>query len=154
MDKINAQNGDPVIFQRIIKQLFPGDHRDVQINTLLSKNEQSSKTIINSSIEAEFRNLLVCLDRSEYAENTLPYILALAKGWNARITLLHVLEVNKNHHQDKPTDLFDWKIRRNEAQAYLRKIAESSHCKPVDISYELQEGQVIEQICVWSILLT
>lgn len=69
------ENGDTVMFQRIIKQLLPSNHREAQFNRLMSATEPCSKTLINSSADAEFRNLLFCLDRSQYAENTLPYIL-------------------------------------------------------------------------------
>ncbi|PWQ93790.1 universal stress protein [Leucothrix arctica] len=139
------------MFQRIIKQLFPSDDAEVQVNSLLSASTECSDSVLNSSVGAEFRNLLVCLDRSQHAKNTLPYIIALAKGWNAHITLLNVFETNKNHNMEKPADLFDWKIRHNEAQDYLRKVAEESRSELKDIDYELQEGQVIEQICSWGV---
>ena len=139
------------MFKRIVRQLFQGDDREVQVNALLPTTDQRSLAVLHGSVEVEFRNLLVCLDRSQFAESTLPYTMALAKGWNAHMTLLHVLEANKNHQKDKPTDLFDWKIRRNEAQGYLRKIAENSRLELMDIDYELQEGQVVEQICSWGV---
>ncbi len=42
--------------------------------------------------QTEIGHILVCLDRSPFAETSLPHAVAMARVFGARITLLHVMQ--------------------------------------------------------------
>jgi len=69
------------------------------------------------------RHLLVPLDGSSLAECTLPWAVALARVFAARITLLRILEppvaaASTSHAHDA----VEWQIRRAEAHSQLAKL--------------------------------
>ncbi len=68
-------------------------------------------------------HILVCLDRSPLSESCIPHAVALAKVFDARITLLHVLEAPQEAARAS-LDPLAWEIARQEAQAYLDKVRE------------------------------
>lgn len=73
-------------------------------------------------LEAAFRHVLVCLDRSDAAERALPLAIYLARTSGARVTLLHVLEAEAEPTEAHVTDALGWEIARQEAQAYLARV--------------------------------
>jgi nucleotide-binding universal stress UspA family protein len=66
-----------------------------------------------------YRHFLVPLDGSRLAESVLPVVAALAREFNARVTLLHVIERGPPAHVHGDRHLAD----RNEAGAYLDTLA-------------------------------
>lgn len=67
-----------------------------------------------------FDPILVPLDGSQLAECVLPHVVALARPFNAEITLLRVLE--KNQAASAPLyDLLNWQINKTKAALYLEK---------------------------------
>jgi nucleotide-binding universal stress UspA family protein len=69
---------------------------------------------------AGIEHILVCLDRSALSESCVPHAVALARVFDARITLLHVMEVA--HGATALPDPLGWEIARQEAQTYLDKL--------------------------------
>ena len=74
--------------------------------------------------ESVFRHLLVCLDRSEAAEEALPLAGYLARLGDASVTILHVLETPTRAGEARVTDALGWEIARQEAVSYLEAVGE------------------------------
>ena len=93
------------------------------------------------------RHVLVPLDGSPLAECTLPWAVAVAQAFAARITLLRVLErpavsASTSHHHDA----VDWEMRRAEAQSQLARIDRDLKARRMTSAIELLEGRPAEQI--------
>lgn len=71
-----------------------------------------------------FQHVLVCLDRSEASASALPLSVHLAAIDRARVTLLHVLEAPPRSGEKSATDALGWEIAREEAGAFLKRMAE------------------------------
>jgi nucleotide-binding universal stress UspA family protein len=69
-----------------------------------------------------FDAILVPLDGSELAECVLPHISAIARSFNAEITLLRMLEKNQANGSPQLFDLLNWQISKTKATVYLEKI--------------------------------
>ncbi len=69
-----------------------------------------------------FDAILVPLDGSELAECVLPHISAIARSFNAEITLLRMLEKNQTNGSPQLFDLLNWQISKTKATVYLEKI--------------------------------
>jgi nucleotide-binding universal stress UspA family protein len=91
---------------------------------------------------------LVCLDFSELSKQVIPFAVGLARGFGAKITVLHVLE--KPHlDPNTPIDCFEWEMKKNEVKHYLNTIeSEISDCD-VLVNTEIIEGHPAEQINFW-----
>jgi len=69
-----------------------------------------------------FDSILAPLDGSELAECVLPHIVAIARSFNAEITLLRMLEKNQANGSPQLFDLLNWQINKTKANVYLEKI--------------------------------
>jgi nucleotide-binding universal stress UspA family protein len=67
-----------------------------------------------------FNHIVVPLDGSQLAECVLPHLIAMARAFGSRVTLLRVLE---RGDASQGLDLVDWHIRKAEAEAYLNTVA-------------------------------
>jgi nucleotide-binding universal stress UspA family protein len=97
--------------------------------------------------ELTIRHVLVLLDGSQLAECALPWAVAVAQVFAARITLLRVLETpavssSTSHHHDA----VDWEMRRAEAQSRLAAIDRGLKARRMTSTIELLEGRPAEQI--------
>jgi nucleotide-binding universal stress UspA family protein len=93
------------------------------------------------------RHLLVPLDGSPLAECTLPWAVALARVFGARITLLRILEppvaaASTSHAHDA----VEWQIRRAEAHSQLARLDGELKADGLTSTAELLEGRPAEQI--------
>jgi nucleotide-binding universal stress UspA family protein len=93
------------------------------------------------------RHVLVPLDGSSLGECALPWAVAVAQAFAARITLLRVLERpaisgGTSHHHDA----VDWEMRRAEAQSRLAAIDRDLKARHMTSAIELLEGRPAEQI--------
>ncbi|HEY3276175.1 MAG TPA: universal stress protein [Syntrophorhabdaceae bacterium] len=70
-----------------------------------------------------FKHILLPLDGSSLAECAIPYAAALAKAFDARITLLRVLEKPYQNGCSQPVDPLDWRMCKVEAKSYLDNLA-------------------------------
>jgi nucleotide-binding universal stress UspA family protein len=68
-----------------------------------------------------FNTILVPLDGSQLAECVLPHIVAIARSFDAEITLLRMLEKNQASAPAQLFDLLYWQINKTKAAAYLEK---------------------------------
>src|SRR5947207_12175913 len=55
--------------------------------------------------------VLACLDRSSTGESALAHAAALAKLFEAPLTLLHVVDPLSRASESAPTDPFAWELR-------------------------------------------
>jgi nucleotide-binding universal stress UspA family protein len=67
-----------------------------------------------------FKHFLVPLDGSALAECVLPHTLALARAFQAQVTLLRVLALPQS---GTPVDILSWQMEKAEAEAYLGNLA-------------------------------
>jgi len=93
------------------------------------------------------RHLLVPLDGSSLAECTLPWAVALARVFAARITLLRILDspvaaASTSHAHDA----VEWQMRRAEAHSQLAKLDGELKADGLTSTAELLEGRPAEQI--------
>jgi len=94
------------------------------------------------------QHVLVCLDCSELSKQVIPYAVSLARGFGAKITILHVLE-KPSTDSDAPMDCFEWEMQKNEARRYLNAIKADIGNDSVLVTTELMEGRPAEQINFW-----
>ncbi|MBW2543112.1 MAG: universal stress protein, partial [Deltaproteobacteria bacterium] len=95
-------------------------------------------------------HLLVCLDRSPESERLIRHATALAKAWEARVTLIHVLESIAREGPPHPADAVDWCLRREEARRYLAEVMSIAFRPDLKIRMALAEGHAFEEINAWS----
>lgn len=68
-----------------------------------------------------FNPILVPLDGSQLAECVIPHAAAMARSFDAEITLLRMLEKNQNGTPAQLFDLLNWQINKTKAALYLEK---------------------------------
>lgn len=74
--------------------------------------------------QARISHILVCLDRSPLSEACLPHAVAMARVFDARMTLLHVMQPAHAAAHLPAADPVGWEIERHEAQTYLDRLRE------------------------------
>lgn len=92
-----------------------------------------------------FTHILVPLDGSKLAECVLPHALAVARGFNARVLLLHVIEPQRNDGS-VAIDPLDWEVRKAEAEGYLKRVQRQFNDSSVEVQTLLLEGRAAESI--------
>ena len=91
-------------------------------------------------------SILVPLDGSLLAECVLPHAAAIARAFDAKITLLRVLDKHQVHQSAQLFDLLNWQITKTEAKLYLEKIAARLKESGVETRETVLEGLVAESI--------
>ena len=91
------------------------------------------------------RRIVVPLDGSTLAESVLPHVTALARPYQAQVLLLHVLEPQRQERSTS-TDLFDWQMRKAEAQEYLHGVARRLEQNELTTQSVLLEGPPAQRI--------
>jgi nucleotide-binding universal stress UspA family protein len=91
-------------------------------------------------------HILVPLDGSPLAECVLPHAVALAQAFDARLTLLRVLERTPATGRTLSLDPLSWHIRKAEVEAYLGGIAARLREVGLQAEWVLLEGQAAERI--------
>ncbi len=92
-----------------------------------------------------FSHILVPLDGSSLAECVLPHVLAIAQAFDARITLLHVLE-RPRETRELPTDPLHWHLKKNAIKGYLEQITFRLQEAHVEVTNIILEGVPAERI--------
>ena len=93
------------------------------------------------------RRLLVCLDRSLFAEACIPYAVLLANTFGSAVTLAHVMQPPPERDGPQTSDALGWEISRQEARGYLERLARQvsdTLGRVVDI--RLEQGRAAERI--------
>ena len=93
-----------------------------------------------------FNNILVPLDRSALAECVLPHAVGMALAFQSQVTLLSVLERGTRLDCTDGVDPFEWRIRKAEAESYLRSLADHWQKSGLSLSRQMLEGDAAEQI--------
>jgi nucleotide-binding universal stress UspA family protein len=91
-------------------------------------------------------HILVPLDGSPLAECVLPHTVAIAKAFDARVSLLRVLVQTPTIGQTSTIDPLNWQIRKSEAKGYLDRVA--VHLQEAGLRAEptILEGQAAERV--------
>lgn len=89
--------------------------------------------------------IMVALDGSRLAEQTLPYASALARAFDAEIVLLRVVETPRGV-AGRALDSFDWRMERTEAIAYLQSIKRRLRGEGIQVDLDVTAGRACEEI--------
>jgi len=93
-----------------------------------------------------FNTILVPLDGSQLADCVLPHVVAIARPFDAEITLLRILEKNHVGTSAQLFDLLNWQINKTRAALYLDKIQELLQKSNIRVHTEVLEGLIAEGI--------
>ncbi len=93
-----------------------------------------------------FNPILVPLDGSQLAECVLPQVGAIARSFDAEITLLCMLEKNQAGASAQLFDLLNWQINKTKAAFYLEKIKARFQESGLRAQTTVLEGLVAEGI--------
>ena len=93
-----------------------------------------------------FDPILVPLDGSQLAECVLPHIVAIARSFDAEITLLRMLEKNQAGVSAQLFDLLNWQINKTKAALYLETIKARLQTSGLQARAMVLEGLVAEGI--------
>jgi len=93
-----------------------------------------------------FDYLIVPLDGSSLAECVLPHVVALARPFESRVTLLRAVRGPLADGTSKATDPLGWQMRRAEARAYLDDLVARLQEIGVKADREILDGDAAEQI--------
>lgn len=88
--------------------------------------------------------IMVALDGSRLAQQTLPYASALAKAFEAEVILLRVVETPPGGA--RALDSFDWRMERAEAIAYLEDIERRLAEEGIEVDVDVTAGRACEEI--------
>lgn len=95
-------------------------------------------------------HILVPLDGSALAECVLPHVLAIGRAFDARLTLLHVLEPPRTTGSEQAVDPLEWHLKKQEAEEYLEGIAAQLRGKNLKVKEVILEGLSAEYIIDFS----
>jgi nucleotide-binding universal stress UspA family protein len=95
------------------------------------------------------RHVGVCIDRSSLGDRIVPYAIALARAFGAKLTVLHALEPPHEGSDATPTDPLDWEVQRNEARRHLAGVTSKHATAGLPVGSEVLEGHPAEEIRDW-----
>jgi nucleotide-binding universal stress UspA family protein len=90
--------------------------------------------------------VLVPLDGSGLAECVLPHAVAIAKAFDAQVTLLNILEQPSESLRMPKADPLDWYLKKTEADIYLSGVKTRLEKCNLPVKKMLLEGRATEQI--------
>src|SRR5512142_2561104 len=93
-----------------------------------------------------FDRILIPMDRSPLAECVLPHAVTMARTFESRLVLVHVLESPQQANWRRAVDPLNWRIRKAEAEAYLKDLSQRLQRESVSVGNEILEGPAAEQI--------
>ena len=93
-----------------------------------------------------FDPILVPLDGSLLAECVLPHVVAIGQAFDAKITLLHVMDKNCADFSTQLMDQLNWQINKNEARLYLKRIGHRLQNSGLQAKTNVLEGLAAESI--------
>lgn len=93
-----------------------------------------------------FDSILVPLDGSLLAECVLSHTIAVARAFDAKVTLLRVLDKRQAVASPQMFDLLNWQIAKTDAKLYLEKIASRLQESGVQTREVVLEGLAAESI--------
>jgi len=93
-----------------------------------------------------FDTILVPLDGSQLADCVLPHVVAIARPFDAEITLLRILEKRYAGTSAQMFDLLNWQINKTKSALYLDKIQTRLETSNIRVQTEVLEGLIAEGI--------
>jgi nucleotide-binding universal stress UspA family protein len=87
-----------------------------------------------------FTHILVPMDGSALAECVIPHVISIARAFDAKVTLLHVLEPPHETGSLQPVNPIKWHLRKNEAGIYLEQIGAQFQQIGIKVEKAIQEG--------------
>ena len=90
-------------------------------------------------------NILLPLDGSEIAEGAIAHAHAISNALEAKVTLLRVVVPAEFRYEDAFSRV-DWRLRKQQARAYLQAVAESFETADIQCELRVEEGQPAEII--------
>lgn len=97
-----------------------------------------------------FDPILVPLDGSQLAECVLPHCVAIARSFDAEITLLKIFEKNRAGAATQLFDLVNWQINKTKSALYLEKTQTQIQALNVRARTVVMEGLVAEGIAEYA----
>ena len=91
-------------------------------------------------------SILVPLDGTPHAECVLPHAVAVAKAFDAQITLVHILEQPSPSLQLPKADPLDWYLKKSAANLYLDTVKAPLEEVHLSVRTMLLEGDAVEKI--------
>jgi nucleotide-binding universal stress UspA family protein len=91
-------------------------------------------------------HILVPLDGSRLAECVLPHTVALARAFDARVTLLGVVTQTRTAGLGRTTDPLRWHMRKTEAESYLESVGTRLQEAGLQAEKVTLEGQAADSI--------
>lgn len=91
------------------------------------------------------RRIMVALDGSQLAEQTVPFATAIAKAFDAEIILLRVVE-GPGVPMDRALGSFDWRMERTEAIEYLQRVKQRVQEQGVPVDLDVTAGRASDEI--------
>jgi nucleotide-binding universal stress UspA family protein len=93
-------------------------------------------------------HMLVCVDRSQHSEASLPFVFSIAHTFASSVTLVHVLpQPAPDRVGLRTSDVLDWEIARREAGVDLARLQQQTTLgvgQPVQV--RLEQGRPAERI--------
>ena len=97
-----------------------------------------------------FNRILLPMDRSSLAECVLPHAIVIARAFESKLTLAHVMEAGHRVNWYRPVDPLSWRIRKAEAQGYLDDLARRLQEAGLTTEKQMLEGPAAERIIEFS----
>ena len=91
-------------------------------------------------------SILVPLDGTPHAECVLPHAVAIAKAFDAQITLVHILEQPSPSLRLPKADPLDWYLKKSTANLYLNTVKARLEEVHLSVQTMLLEGDAVEKI--------
>ena len=99
-----------------------------------------------------YKQILLTLDTSEFAERAIPHAVAAAKAFDASLCILSVVPV-MNAEGEGANALaasIDWDTEVAHTEEYLAGIQQAFKAQGVEARIELRRGNVTEEILIFS----
>lgn len=97
-----------------------------------------------------FDTILVPLDGSQLADCVLPHVTAIARPFDAEVTLLRMLETTRTGISIQAFDLVNWQINRTKANLYLEKTKAYFQKAKIKTDITVLEGLVADGIAEYA----
>lgn len=92
-----------------------------------------------------FKEILAPVDRSTCAETALAHAAAMAQVFNARVTVLHVMERSRAMMPALANPI-EWQISRAEADTYMQECVNRLQTGGIEASWQIIEGEPADRI--------
>jgi nucleotide-binding universal stress UspA family protein len=97
-----------------------------------------------------FNRILLPMDRSPLAECVLPHTVAVARAFESRVTLVHVMDPPPRANWRRAVDPLNWRIRKAETESYLGDLVFRLQRAGLRTERQVLEGQAAERIVEFS----